>query len=154
VALITSLRRSAVPSVREPGDNPQPLEVVEVRPGVFLKLNAADRKAHEQAAYEEQRARGAWERTVVGAPEPVPEVGGESDLSKMSKADLVALAKQRDIDPTGNKPDLIERLSAPETPPETPQTFETSPETAPPDPDGGQSDTGATDVDAAGQGTA
>jgi hypothetical protein len=150
------LRRSAVPSVREPGDNPQPLEVVEVRPGVFLKLNAADRKAHEQAAYEEQRARGAWERTVVGAPEPVPQVGGETDLSKLSKADLVALAKQRDIDATGNKPDLIERLSAAaaETPAEPPQTPETPPEPAPPDPEGGQSDTGATDVDAAEQGTA
>lgn len=49
-----------MPPVREPGDAPEGLEIVEVRPGVRLKLNAADKKAILAAQAAEVEQRRAW----------------------------------------------------------------------------------------------
>lgn len=67
-----------MPAVREPGDEaPETLEIVEVRPGVTLQLNAADRKAWEEhnatetsAPLVTESAPDADEATVTAVPKP------------------------------------------------------------------------------------
>lgn len=64
MVLITSRKEGDVPAVPNPSeDQPVTLEVVEVRPGVFLKLHARDKAAWlatqpaEQIALEKQAAK-------------------------------------------------------------------------------------------------
>lgn len=60
-----------MPSVREPGDDtPEILEVVEVRPGVTLQLNAADRKAWQAAATPMADVSVDDDPAVIAAPKP------------------------------------------------------------------------------------
>lgn len=50
-----------MPAVRESSDEtPEALEVVEVRPGVRLKLNAADKKAYLTTESDAAEARRRW----------------------------------------------------------------------------------------------
>lgn len=72
MTLVTSM-----PAVRESsGENPQKLERVEIRPGVFLKLNAADKKLLFAERERAAKAEAAWRKVVVGETvdaEPEPE---------------------------------------------------------------------------------
>lgn len=84
-----------MPAVREPSDGPTPLEVVEVRPGVRLKLNATDKKAvlaAQSAAAEQQRAwnlvnAGVTDKTAKETPIAGPAVDGPPDDAEPATAD-------------------------------------------------------------------
>ena len=87
-----------MPAVREPSDGPEPLEIVEVRPGVRLKLNAADKKAwqeHEAGAAETRRVWGIDNATdYSGTKEQViagPAVDGPIDAEPTPDADEAAV---------------------------------------------------------------
>jgi SAP domain. len=54
-----------------------------------------------------KEARTATVTAKVAEPAPPP----TTDLSTLTKADLVALAEQKAIDASGTKADIIERLS-------------------------------------------
>ena len=95
-----------MPAVREPGDAPEGLEIVEVRPGVRLKLNAADKKAILAAQAAEAEQRRAWNLVnaqVVDKPakETViagPAVDGPVEADEAPDADesaVVAAPKPR-----------------------------------------------------------
>lgn len=47
---------------------------------------------------------------VIQPPAAVNELPSDDGLDDLKKAELVALAKERGLDTSGNKPDLIERL--------------------------------------------
>lgn len=86
-----------MPAVREGGDEaPEKLERVEVRPGVFLKLNAADRKVYADLAEKEATDRAAWEKAVVGdAPAATADATPEADAPDAEEAVGVAAPKPR-----------------------------------------------------------
>ena len=75
-----------MPAVRESsGETPEPLQVVEIRPGVWLKLNAADRAMYETHTADAAEANARWveanranvtETTIAG-----PAVDGPIDDS-------------------------------------------------------------------------
>lgn len=76
---------TAMPSVRESNDQPVELEVVEVRPGVFLKLNETDRKAHAAAQAAEAERRAAWDRINAGEPAAADPDTAEQDADEVPK---------------------------------------------------------------------
>ena len=82
-----------MPAVREPGDNPAGLEVVEIRPGVRLKLNSADRAAylkHEADAAERQRAWNLINAGTEDQPAKEKKVAGPSQDGPVDDAAPVA----------------------------------------------------------------
>lgn len=104
-----------MPAVREvsPSDEPVKLEIVEVEPGVFLKLNPADKKAilDRQAAAASDRA--AWEAGNRGdAAAAASPAAGVAPLTVLSKAELVDLAEVRGLKTTGSKADIAARIGA------------------------------------------
>lgn len=96
-----------MPAVRESDvtEEPEVLEIVEVRPGVRLKLNKADRKAWEDHNAAAQKAQSAFE--AANAPAE-PEEAGEEPVAY---ADLQARAKELGI-PSGQSRIKLEKAIA------------------------------------------
>lgn len=84
-----------MPPVREvPAEAAAPLERVEVRPGVFLKLNSTDKARYAQMAADEEAARSAYLAITQPAPEGEP-------TEDWKRADIDAYAESKGIDTTG-----------------------------------------------------
>lgn len=89
-----------MPAVRESSDEtPETLEIVEVRPGVRLKLNAADRAAMQSfdrsSAADAARHTESKRLAAVAVLEPVVEPVAEVVVAEEATAEPASRAKPR-----------------------------------------------------------
>ena len=129
-----------MPAVREgdPTEVPVKLELVEVSPGNFIKMNATDKKAHEQRIADEQARQAAYAATLAGETAPAGaaasegKAGGVPALTVLTKAELVELAEARGLATSGSKAAIAKRFAADDEA-ETDDETEAEPEAEPTD---------------------
>jgi hypothetical protein len=123
MGLVTSARAKGdtmSPAVREEtAEQPVKLEVVEVEPGVTLKLSPADKKAYFERKAAAEVDRQAYLATLAGTPAGAaaaehgrPEDAGIPPLTVLTKTELESLAEARGLAKSGSKAQIAKRFGA------------------------------------------